>query len=195
MIKSTYPCYVYQITNKLNGMQYIGVSKDPNRRFILHSSNAKKSAKSYIRDAIQKYGHSNFSLKVLLAGTRRYCLEMEASIIKAYKTVVPNGYNICGGGEGPTASLYGDKNPMFGKKKTPESVAKGASKISGELNYLAKEYEAVDPQGNVYTGKGLAQLCKKFALSAGSMSSVARGERPHYKGWTVKYKQPIRMVS
>ena len=114
-------------------------------------------------------------------------LEMEAKLIKAYNTVAPNGYNICGGGEGPVASLFGDKNPMFGRKQKPESVAKSRAGVLGSNNYLAKEFVATDPTGKQYTGKGLALFCLEYGLHTSNMAQVARGLRNHSKGWKVQY--------
>jgi len=178
-------CTVYEIANQLDGMKYFGVTKNPHKRFLHHC--AKSKTKSYISHAIARYGKENFQIKVLLVSNRRYCLEMEAKLIKAYNTVSPNGYNICGGGEGPVASLFGDKNPMFGRKQKPESVAKSRAGVLGANNYLAKEFLATDPTGKQYTGKGLALFCLEHGLHTSNMAQVARGLRNHSKGWKVQY--------
>jgi group I intron endonuclease len=183
-------CSVYEIVNKLDGMRYIGITKDTHKRFIQHCS--KKRTQSYIASAITKHGKDSFELNVLLVSTRRYCLDMEAKIIKAYNTVVPNGYNFCGGGEGPTASMSGDRNPMFGKQRSKESVAKSREGILGKNHYLAKEFIAVSPTGETYTGKGLALFCLENGLHNSNMAQVARGLRPHSKGWTVSYVDHIK---
>lgn len=119
---TTQPCYLYSVTNKVNGMQYIGVSFNPARRFVAHASN--KKAKSYLRSAIHFYGRKNFELKILVVSDRRNCLEMEAKAIKTFNTLAPNGYNFCGGGEGPVAVLSGERNPRFGKPLPQETKDK-----------------------------------------------------------------------
>jgi len=189
-------CHVYQITNKLNGMQYIGVTYNPHRRFLLHCSDARNNSRSYIRDAIKKHGKENFDLKVLLIGDRRYCLEMEAGLINAYGTLVPKGYNICGGGESQVAVLSGDKSYWYGKKRDPESVERSRINNSGEKNYKAKRFIAVSPDGVEHHAISLSKFCKEHNLNVRNLSQVALGRRKHHLGWTASYVEPqIRMVS
>lgn len=108
-------------------MKYIGVTANTKQRFKSHCS-ATSRTKSYIKNAIQHYGKDNFAFDVLVVADRRYCLELEAKLIEEYKTLTPNGYNICGGGEGPVAALAGENHPWFGKKFTQEHKDKiGAS--------------------------------------------------------------------
>lgn len=110
---------VYSITNKVNGMKYIGVTAHAQKRFRAHCSPTSKT-RSYIKSAIRHYGKENFDFDVLVVADRQYCLELEAKMIVAYSTLTPNGYNICGGGEGPVAALRGENHPWFGKKFTEE---------------------------------------------------------------------------
>lgn len=118
---------VYSITNRLNGMQYIGVTSDTKRRFKFHCG-PKTRVRSYIKNAIHEHGKESFDFDVLVVADRRYCLELEARLIIAYSTLVPTGYNICGGGEGPVAALTKESHPWFGKKFTQEHRDKiGAS--------------------------------------------------------------------
>jgi len=122
---------VYSITNKVNGMQYVGVTANVKQRFKEHCKTATHT-KSYIKNAIQHYGKDNFTFDVLVIADRQYCLELEAKIIDAYGTLTPGGYNICGGGEGPIAALSGENHPWFGKKFTQEHKDKIAAKHRGQ---------------------------------------------------------------
>jgi group I intron endonuclease len=83
----------------------------------------KTPTKSIIKNAMKKYGRDNFSLQILLAGTQEYCYEMERKAIDAYNTLKPNGYNICTGGRG-AIGIFGDKNGMYGRKHSPETLEK-----------------------------------------------------------------------
>lgn len=207
MIADTKPCHVYQITNKLDGMQYIGVSTNVKRRFASHCRNTKATYKSHLNYAIVKHGAEQFALEVLLTSTRQYCLEMEAKLIKAYSTLTPLGYNYTGGNDGPIASRSGERHPMYGKtgsqsalygrKHSPESIAKmSASRIgrknpmygkSGHDSPTAKTFVAVDPEGIVYKDKNLSAFSKAHGLLPSGMKAVAIGKRKHHLGWTVKY--------
>ena len=128
---------VYSITNKLNGMQYFGITSNTKQRFKSHCG-PKTRSKSYIKNAIHEHGKTSFDFKVLVVADRRYCMELESKLITAYNTLAPTGYNICGGGEGPVAALNKESHPWFGKKFTQEHRDKiGAShkgqKRSAEL--------------------------------------------------------------
>lgn len=187
MIADTKPCHVYQITNKLDGMQYIGVSNNPHKRFIYHCTNPRKKSRSYIQDAIRKHGRDNFDIKVLLVSNRRYCLEVESKLIDAYGTLAPKGYNLCGGGESPVATLEGEKSYWYGKKRDPASVEKSRINNSGAKNYRAKKFVATSPDGVEHHGISLNQFCTMHNLNVRNLSQVALGHRKHHLGWTVKY--------
>jgi hypothetical protein len=57
-------------------------------------------------------------------------------LINAYGSLVPNGYNICGGGERPVATLEGEKSYWFGKKRDPDSVERSRINNSGANNKI-----------------------------------------------------------
>jgi len=105
---------IYCITNKVNGKQYIGVSKDPKKRFRQHC-NHKIKTKAIIKNAILLHGKENFELQILLHGPKDYCYELEPKLIEAYNTRTPDGYNICKGGQG-AVGLCGEFNGMYGRK-------------------------------------------------------------------------------
>ena len=106
--------YVYRLTNKVNGKQYVGVSKNPRRRFHEHARHMLNS-KSIIKNAILKNGVENFSFEILCKASQIYCYELEAKIITAFNTRAPNGYNICTGGRG-AHGLDGELNGMYGRR-------------------------------------------------------------------------------
>ena len=60
---------IYQYVNKINGHMYIGLSKDPEKRFKRHlSSSFNEKDRDYnlpIHKAIRKYGIENFEFNIL----------------------------------------------------------------------------------------------------------------------------------
>ena len=106
--------YLYSITNALDGMMYIGVTKNPKVRFRGHSVHNTKT-RSILKEAIKKYGVENFKMDILCKGTQDYCYEMEAKAIESFNTRKPNGYNICSGGRG-SVGIFAEYNGMYGKK-------------------------------------------------------------------------------
>jgi len=142
---------VYSITNRLNGMQYIGVTSDAKRRFKFHCG-PKTRARSYIKNAIHEHGKESFDFDVLVVADRRYCLELEAKLIMANNTLAPSGYNICGGGEGPVAALTKENHPWFGKKFTQEH----RDKIGASHKGLKRSQEFCERLSAINLGKELS---------------------------------------
>lgn len=92
MNMAVYSIYCY--INKINGKQYIGQSKNINRR--CHPSNYKGCIKFY--SAIQKYGIENFSFKILEEKLNlEEVNEKEEYYITLFDTI-NNGYNLKSGG-------------------------------------------------------------------------------------------------
>lgn len=89
--------YLYQITNKINGKKYIGITNSYKRRFRQHKAN--HSPNSLICKAIQKYGQENFIFEVLKENLSiENACELEQEYIKKENCLVPDGYNISKGG-------------------------------------------------------------------------------------------------
>lgn len=114
--------------------------------------------KSIIKNAIKKYGRDKFTLEVLLTSTQDYCYEMERKAIEAYNTLKPNGYNICTGGVG-AIGIFGDKNGMFGRKHSPETLEKmRQAKIGKKLSDETKAKMSASRTGQKRTD----EQCKKI---------------------------------
>lgn len=124
-------CSVYSITNKVDGMRYIGVTKNPEARLKEHSRPKEKYV-SYINRAINLHGKDNFDFKVLLISDRQYCLDMEAKLVEAYDCLVPNGYNMCAGGRGRLQFHKGENHPQYGKRPSEESIEKMRKALTGK---------------------------------------------------------------
>jgi len=134
-------CSVYSITNRMSGMQYIGVAKNPEVRFKEHSRSKEKYT-SYINRAINTHGQENFEFKVLLVSDRTYCLDMEAKLVDAYGCLVPNGYNLCAGGRGRIQFHKGVNHPQYGKRPPQEAIEKARQFMLGKkLGPLTPEHK------------------------------------------------------
>lgn len=102
--RKRYICYL--ITNKSNGMKYVGItSKTLKQRMKAHKHDAvhnNKTKKFKLHNALNKYGVENFSIKILkrAASWEEIC-QIEQEYIKKLKTNKrKNGYNLTLGGEG-----------------------------------------------------------------------------------------------
>jgi group I intron endonuclease len=138
-------------------MAYIGVTKNPKSRMNAHAC-SKTPTRSIIKNAMQKYGRDKFTLQVLAIGTQKYCYELEHKVIDSFNTLKPNGYNICTGGVG-AIGIFGDKNGMYGKKHSPETIEKiRQTKIGRKATNETKEKMRVSHLGQ----KRSAESCKRM---------------------------------
>lgn len=147
---------IYKITNKINGKVYIGQTKNFDRRMEQHRTIAKRGSKNtHLYHAIQKYGWSNFTPKIVERVNYNNIDEREIYWIQYYKsTNSVYGYNMTYGGEGvkPTSetrkrmskaqmgknnSMYGRRgklSPSWGRTHTEEAKRKMSISRSGRNN-------------------------------------------------------------
>jgi group I intron endonuclease len=197
--------YLYRITNSVNGMQYIGVSKHPAKRFKKHCTKPSTNRKSLLGNAIQKYGSDKFGLEVLVQSTMEYCFNLEIKAIEALETRTPKGYNITAGGEG-FAGFFGEDHHMYGKKKPAafgEYMSKlftgrpippeQRAKISASLIGKKQSAETIEKRTKAITGQKrskesiermiAAKLGKKFSEEVKDNMRMARNNRSSEAGY------------
>jgi group I intron endonuclease len=87
---------IYKLTNKINGLSYIGQTiKNLNQRISQHLI----PKKNYISNAIKKYGIESFDISIIDQAENQDILnEKEEYWISYYNTVCPHGYNLTYGG-------------------------------------------------------------------------------------------------
>ena len=142
--------YLYKITNLVNGMLYIGVTKNPRSRMRAHACQKIKT-KAVIKNAIAKHGRENFVLEVLCQGSQDYCYELERKAISSYNTLTPNGYNICSGGRG-AKGLFGESNGMYGRKgELHPNYGKPGYNAGGKHTDEAKKKMSKAHKGRVFS--------------------------------------------
>lgn len=171
--------YIYKIKNTLDGKMYIGKSEreDIEDRWGEHMKKYKKEVKAhpYLYHAMEKYGTEQFSFQIICICFSDDVNDLEPYYIQKYNTLVPNGYNLQGGGEGGKCHeitkqkiseslkgrFVGEKNPFFGKTHTKD-VRERISQVH---------------MGNTYT--------KGMTLSAEAKQKISdanKGKTPWNKG-------------
>lgn len=131
---------IYIIKNYINNKVYVGQSVNAKQRWSAHLSNARlHKVGSAIDSAIGKYGAENFYYEILET-TEDYD-NREAYWIRHYNSLIPNGYNWCGGGNG----TYGGVNSPSGKIRSDEEL----SQIVDDLIYSKKSQEKIALEHNV----------------------------------------------
>lgn len=98
-IMDTTTCYLYVITSSKNKKKYIGITNNPTARWESHKDCAKAGDDKPLYRAIRSYGVNSFNFSVLCSGPRWAISNIEAAMIKYWKTRHPKGYNLAPGGE------------------------------------------------------------------------------------------------
>lgn len=115
---------IYKITNNINGLSYIGQTKQSlKRRFNAHSKPSSYCVK--LRRAIEKYGADNFSIEIIAECAPQYADIIEIFLIAKYDSI-STGYNIRAGGSGysPNRGKHSGLVVSSFKGKTHTSEAK-----------------------------------------------------------------------
>jgi group I intron endonuclease len=139
--------YIYLYTNKINGKQYVGQTRNPvEKRHAAHIRDALvKESRYYFHNALRSEGVENFNMEVIDTATSLQELNSKETYwILKLKTLRPDGYNLNTGGNscqpcdetrqklkiastGERNAMYGkygEANPFFGHKHTPEAIEK-----------------------------------------------------------------------
>ena len=189
--------YIYLITNKINGKQYVGQSirDDIKIRWKQHKNN--KSGDTPISKAYNKYGIENFKFQIICICFDNDCNKYEIDYIKKYNTISPNGYNLREGGENSkhhidTIKLISQKvrekwkiikHPCIGlkyseeyKKKMSDSVIKALKEK--KLNGFKKSIKCLEnlKKGSEKRKRKVAQYSKDNILIK-EFDSIAEAEK------------------
>ncbi|HDN3427523.1 TPA: GIY-YIG nuclease family protein [Staphylococcus aureus] len=93
---------IYGIRNTKNNKMYIGQTKlSLKDRFARHTAKNETNKNTAISKAIKSLGKDNFEIFLIKDGYESYkeLNDAECRFIKEYNTFVPNGYNLCPGGQ------------------------------------------------------------------------------------------------
>lgn len=126
--------FLYVITNCINSKQYVGIAKNPQRRWNEHLCG---HGSKILYQAFKKYGKENFSFDILYEGNLKDIQKLETLMIATLETKAPLGYNILEGGEGAFGLKHrektkrkmsklkvGKRNGMYGKQHSAETKRK-----------------------------------------------------------------------
>ena len=155
---------IYQVTNKVNGKNYIGQTiQKLSARKGGHKYEMKQGSNTIFYNAIRKYGWDNFSWCVIddTCQSQDELNEMEYHYIKQC-----GDYNICDGGDCITTSDEWIQRHKDGCKERGRS-----------------EYIVISPSNSISVIKGISKFCKENGLSQPKMSDMAHGNRRLHKGW------------
>ena len=132
-------CGIYLITHIASGTQYVGQSRDIDKRWYLHSRGL---CKMKLGRAIACYGWHAFSAEILELCAAEQLNATEASWILKLDTLAPRGYNLTSGGGQPTFHSPETLLKMSLSKQGGRMSAETKLKMSAIGKARSSEYRA-----------------------------------------------------
>ena len=158
--------YIYSITNKINGKQYVGLTtKTVKHRWSIHQRSI-DLLDCALHRAMRKYGLDNFSVETIekVNGGRELLCEREVYWIDKLQTFSGNGggYNMTLGGEG-----------MSGYEHTDET----RRKISESRKGITHDEETKRKIGEANKGNTPSDEAKRKMSEAAKGNTIRRGSK------------------
>jgi group I intron endonuclease len=158
---------IYKITNRKTGRFYIGKAADKQgfyKRWSKHRSDLREKIHccSYLQHSFDKHGEDCFTFEILeLKSYGEPLLALESEYIVNLKSMYfQDGYNL----------------------RHDQSIEEYPG-VYRENHPKAKEFEILDPEGNLIKGKNLSQFCEERGLPRQGISNVVTGAEKSCKGW------------
>jgi len=182
---------VYKVTNKINGKVYIGqTTKTLQRRWTKHCIAAKTDNIPFHR-ALMKYGFDNFTVEQIdVASSQDELNKKEIYWIEYYNSLLPNGYNVCKGGNGMSGYKASEetrrklRESHLGKRQSEETRKKMSEAAKGLNHWGVKKVVCVET-GEVFDYIKLA--AKKYNISYSNIVQVCKGKRKTAGGLHFEY--------
>lgn len=179
-----YAGFIYEWTNKNNGMKYLGS----------HSGTIDDgytgSGKRFL-NAVNKYGIEMFDRAIveyvvekpnIFVREQHYLDERNCAKSKKYYNISPTA----GGGDtGSGDKISATKKRMYSSGELV-MYNKGVPMTEEKKERLCDEWLVILPTGEEMIVKNMNEFCKQNNLHASAMSQVARGKKGHYKGYRCK---------
>jgi group I intron endonuclease len=175
-----YKCVIYKITSPSNKI-YIGQSKNVNKRFKQYQKMNCKTQKVLL-NSLNKYGADNHIFEVIEECAFEDLNIRERYWQEYYNSLAPNGLNsmLTESKDSPrvvskstsiklSESKIGNKNPMYGKKKTDAQ----------------KEYLSLKFKGRVFTDEWKRKIQE---------SKIKSGKHKHGKPMSEETKQMLKLA-
>jgi len=170
--------FLYVITNRVNGKQYVGITTNIEQRWREHRSG---HGSKPVYHAVRKYGADSLQWEVWYEGDEDWIKMMEYRAIVMLETRAPHGYNLTLGGEGclgwrPSPETLQKfrhrRNGMLGRRHSDETRQKIRAKAFGRpptsavLTLLTDTAGEKNPRARSVVVDGIEYGCIKDAALA-----------------------------
>lgn len=169
--------FLYVITNRVNGKQYVGITTNIEQRWREHRSG---HGSKPVYHAVRKYGADGLQWEVWYEGNEDWSKMMEYRAIVMLETRAPHGYNLTLGGEGSVgwkpnddtkarmrAAHLGKKHSLTPETREKISKAHREKKCSAEvLARLTDTAGSKNPRARSVVVNGVEYGCIKDAARA-----------------------------
>jgi len=179
-----YSGFIYEWTNKIDGIKYLGSHKGT-------IDDGYTGSGKRFGNAIKKYGIENFERIIveyvekeedILLREQFYLDTYKCAKSSLYYNIAPNaGGGDCG--NGPKISATKKKRFASGDVVVHN---KGKPMKDEQKLKLADEWEVITPTNEVLTITNMLEFCRQHKLNASAMSAVARGRKSMHKGYKCK---------
>lgn len=186
--------FVYKVTNKENGMIYIGLTtRSVHKRWLQHQSCARQNINYPLYNAINHYGIDAFLVETIYEGKDINDIKSaEIRFIKDFDSYIRNGrgYNLTYGGENghsmPPEVIEKSRLARIGQKRTQEQKASISKARKGRclLNDNARRHPKEKIKMAIELLKQSVKQCKVVTLTGLSQPYVSR-LKSHQRGQTI----------
>lgn len=144
---------IYTITDKTNGMRYVGKDMNPPTRSNAHLSGNSPTCRM-IHNAIQKRGRDNFDVSFIYypGASPEALYAIEQWKIRQLNTLSPNGYNLID--RGPGGSVTSDET-----RKLMSEKRKGEGNSFYGKNHSDTTIQTISDKAKERVRSGRSQLC------------------------------------
>lgn len=182
---------IYKITNKINGMVYIGQTRRSLvARWRAHCWRARneESRQNALMRAIRTHGEENFEIEAIDACMDRNMADKrEIYWISHYNSRIPNGYNHTRGGDNHGPELQDFREKVCGEKHwtSRKSVTEETRKRMSEAQYGAKSnnHRACKCVETGETFPYVKAVTRKYGFNASHIHAVCKGKRKRCGGY------------
>jgi group I intron endonuclease len=215
---ATNRCGIYRIYNTVNGKSYIGKDVRFPVRVRQHFKGLEEGLhyNTHFQRSFDKYGREAFQFELIEKCEKEELAEREKHHINSYNSL-EKGYNMTAGGDGTTGrkwtkkqyetmkvKMKGNKYGVGNKshtglkhtKETKDKIARNHARLGkfGSDNVLSKTLYQYSKDGKFIAEYiGLSEVCRKFNIKTGSMSSCLKGKSKTCVGykWFYEFKGEI----